>query len=63
MVAVPTGDTPGVAASGESRLKTLARELIATVGVEGAARYCRSLGWRGVLDEVELLRAEKAAAE
>jgi len=63
MVAVSAGETSSVGASGESRLKTLARELIATVGVEGASRYCRSLGWRGVLEEVELLRAEGAAAE
>src|SRR3546814_11371681 len=30
----------------ESRLAALARNLVETVGVEGAIRYCSSLGWR-----------------
>ncbi len=37
-------------------LAALARDLVDKVGIEGAMRYCRSLGWRGVLDQVELLR-------
>ena len=44
----------------ESRLKALARDLVETVGVEGAIRYCSSLGWRGVLEEVETLRRQQA---
>jgi hypothetical protein len=42
------------------RLAALARELVDKVGVEGAIRYCSSLGWRGVRDEVEALRREQA---
>jgi hypothetical protein len=37
-------------------LAALARDLVDKVGIEGAVRYCRSLGWGGVLDQVELLR-------
>lgn len=37
-------------------LADLARDLVEKVGIEGAIRYCRSLGWRGVLDQVERLR-------
>ena len=37
-------------------LAALARDLVDKVGIDGAVRYCRSLGWRGVLDQVELLR-------
>jgi hypothetical protein len=47
----------------ESRLTALARDLVEAVGVEGAIRYCSSLGWRGVLDEVELLRSRQARTE
>ena len=39
-------------------LAALARELVDKVGVEGAIRYCRSVGWRGVLAQVELLRGQ-----
>lgn len=48
---------------GESRLTALARDLIEAVGVEGAMRYCSSLGWQGVLEEVESLRRQEALAE
>ena len=51
------------AAHPESRLTALARDLVETVGVEGAIRYCSSLGWRGVLEEVELLRSRQARIE
>jgi hypothetical protein len=44
----------------ESRLAALARDLVETVGVEGAISYCSSLGWRGVLEEVETLRRQQA---
>jgi hypothetical protein len=44
----------------ESRVAALARDLVDTVGVEGAIRYCSSVGWRGVLDEVEMLRSQQA---
>lgn len=37
-------------------LAAVARDLVDKVGIDGAIRYCRSLGWRGVLDQVELLR-------
>ncbi len=52
---------PGCTAEGrvEGRLAALARELVDKVGVDGATRYCSSLGWRGVLEEVELLRRER----
>lgn len=49
--------------SAESRLTALARNLIDTVGVEGAIRYCSSLGWRGVLREVEALHHQSAKAD
>jgi len=48
---------------GEGRVTALARNLIETVGVEGAIRYCSSVGWRGVLREVELLGRQDAPAE
>jgi hypothetical protein len=44
----------------EGRLAALARDLVDKVGIDGAMRYCRSLGWRGVLDQVELLRHSKS---
>ena len=37
-------------------LGELALELVDKVGIEGAIRYCHSLGWRGVQAEVEMLR-------
>ena len=37
-------------------LSELALELVDKVGIEGAIRYCHSLGWRGVQDQVEMLR-------
>ena len=40
-------------------LAALARDLVDKVGIDGAIRYCRSLGWRGVLDQVELLRRSR----
>ena len=44
----------------ESRLAALARDLVDKVGIDGAMRYCRSLGWRGVLDQVENLRSQRS---
>ncbi len=41
---------------GQSDLIALARDLVDKVGIEGAASYCRGLGWGGVLHQVELLR-------
>jgi len=41
-------------------LATLARELVDKVGFEGAMRYCRSLGWGGVLTQVEKLRTHRS---
>ncbi len=40
-------------------LADLALELVDRVGVEGAIRYCHSLGWRGVLDQIEAMRARR----
>ena len=37
-------------------LSVLARDLVDKVGIDGAARYCSGLGWRGVLEQVEMLR-------
>lgn len=42
----------------QSRLAALASDLVEAVGVDGAVRYCSSVGWRGVLEEVEMLRRE-----
>ncbi|MGF1628720.1 MAG: hypothetical protein ACFCUT_04565 [Kiloniellaceae bacterium] len=44
----------------EGRLAALARDLVDKVGIDGAIRYCRSLGWRGVLDQVENLRSQRS---
>lgn len=44
----------------ESRLAALARDLVDKVGIDGAMRYCHSLGWRGVLDQVENLRSQRS---
>ncbi|MPZ11672.1 MAG: hypothetical protein GEU89_15910 [Kiloniellaceae bacterium] len=60
-----SGHDDGEAASttedrAESSLATLARELVDKVGIDGAMRYCRSLGWRGVLDQVENLRSQRS---
>jgi hypothetical protein len=51
------------AVGAEGRMAALARELVDKVGVDGASRYCCSLGWRGVLQEVELLRREQVPAD
>lgn len=48
---------------GENRLSALARDLVDAVGVEGAIRYCSSLGWQGVLEEVEVLRLQQSLAD
>lgn len=44
---------------GQGDLAALARELVDKVGIEGAARYCHSLGWQGVLQQVEKLRSQR----
>jgi hypothetical protein len=41
-------------------LAALARDLVDKVGIDGAMRYCRSLGWGGVLHQVELLRSPRS---
>ncbi|MEQ9607625.1 MAG: hypothetical protein RLN99_08165 [Kiloniellaceae bacterium] len=41
-------------------LATLARDLVDKVGIEGAMRYCHSLGWGGVLRQVEMLRSQRS---
>ncbi|WP_420349096.1 hypothetical protein [Pelagibius sp.] len=40
-------------------LADLALELVDRVGVEGAIRYCHSLGWGGVLAQIEAMRARR----
>lgn len=47
----------------EGRMTALARDLVAAVGVEGAIRYCSSLGWRGIRREVEMLRRQQAQSD
>lgn len=47
----------------EGRVTALARDLVEAVGVEGAIRYCSSLGWRGVRREVEMLRRQQAQTD
>jgi len=42
---------------GQSDLIALARDLVDKAGIDGAASYCRGIGWGGVLHEIELLRA------
>jgi len=68
MTSSPTGRDDGDRmtnsdTNGDSSLATLARELVDKVGLEGAVRYCHSLGWRGVLDEVAVLRARSFGAD
>ncbi|GAB4360573.1 MAG: hypothetical protein Kow00114_14380 [Kiloniellaceae bacterium] len=41
-------------------LAALARDLVDKVGFDGAMRYCRSLGWGGVLHQVEILRSNRS---
>jgi len=41
-------------------LTALARDLVDKVGIEGAMRYCRSLGWGGVLHQIEVLRSQRS---
>ena len=43
----------------QTALADLARELVDKVGIEGATRYCHSLGWFGVLHQIELLNHSK----
>ncbi|WP_299397946.1 hypothetical protein [Pelagibius sp.] len=40
-------------------LADLALELVDRVGVEGAIRYCHSLGWGGVAAQIETMRARR----
>jgi|GEM_PF-4033088 len=51
--ATGAGESPR---SYQGDLAALAHDLVDKVGIDGAIRYCRSLGWRGVLDQVEQLR-------
>lgn len=51
-------ETASSGTRGETRLSSLARDLVEAVGVEGAIRYCSSLGWQGVLDEVRKLQRQ-----
>ena len=40
-------------------LADIALELVDTVGVDGAIRYCHSLGWGGVLAQIEAIRVQR----
>lgn len=57
------GETAKAGARADNSLSALARELVDAVGVEGAIRYCSSLGWQGVLEEVEMLRRQQPFAD
>jgi len=45
--------------SWQGDLSALARDLVDKVGIDGALRYCSSVGWRGVRAQVELLRQNR----
>lgn len=49
-------DEAETAVSLHNPLSALAHDLVDKVGIEGAIRYCHSLGWLGVIDQVEQLR-------
>jgi hypothetical protein len=54
---------PARTPSRHADIAALARDLVDKVGIDGAIRYCRSLGWRGVLDQVEMLRSPPRHAD
>ena len=54
------GQEPGSKRWAQGDLATLARELVDKVGIEGAMRYCHSLGWGGVLHQVEMMRGQRS---
>lgn len=47
------------AATIQRSLADIALELVDKVGVDGAIRYCHSLGWGGVLAQIETIRAQR----
>ena len=47
------------AATKQRSLADIALELVDKVGVDGAIRYCHSLGWGGVLAQIEAIRAQR----
>ena len=53
----PRPATPRSPVAIQRDLADLALELIDRVGVDGAIRYCNSLGWGGVLAQIEAIRA------
>ena len=55
----PRSDAPRSTVAVQRDLADLALELIDKVGVEGAIRYCNSLGWGGVLAQIEAIRARR----
>ena len=61
--AIEHDETARAGVPAETRLSALARDLVETVGVEGAIRYCSSLGWRGVLEEVRALQRQREFAD
>ncbi len=40
-------------------LADIALELVDKVGVDAAIRYCHSLGWGGVVAQIEAIRAQR----
>lgn len=55
----PAPGNPQSTATLQRDLTDLALELIDKVGVDGAIRYCSSLGWGGVLAQIEAIRARR----
>lgn len=53
----PERGNPQQIAATQKDLSDLARELIDKVGVDGAIRYCDSLGWGGVRAQIQAIRA------
>lgn len=66
-LAVPTSSRPGAVAYpgapdfDESYQRRLARSLIASVGYDGAVRYCRNNSWDGVLRAILALPRDEDA--
>lgn len=56
---IPGPGNPRNTVTTQRDLAELALELIDKVGVDGAIRYCNSLGWGGVLAQIEAIRAKR----
>ncbi len=56
---IPGRGNPQQTLSTQQDLADLALELIDKVGVDGAIRYCDSLGWGGVRAQIQAIRAKR----